>query len=270
MSDRNRLSMRPWKQAALTTGAMVLAITVAACSSSPTATPTPTATPEDHVAAGERLFREKGCATCHGQNAEGTGVAPALPGHTEEQVLRQVRNPMGRMPAFSTSQISDEELEQIADYIVSLGPGDGHDGGHMEPVDMGHNQVMEMHHWMALEAMQVGNVAEADHHIGHINDLTGDVDHLRLMEELLVDRVKPSLDMPYLHAHMAMRAMDVDDRTDARHHLQHIVDEGDDGDMMDMARSAMESMDAGDMGAARSMIEGMTGTGMGMGDGMGM
>jgi len=40
---------------------------------------------------GHALFIAKGCAACHGQNAEGTSIAPALPGHNEQSANRCAR-----------------------------------------------------------------------------------------------------------------------------------------------------------------------------------
>jgi len=82
---------------------------------------------DDHedIEAGEALFSAKGCAACHGDDAEG-GVGPALAGHTSDQVRAQVRTPVGAMPACDASVITDEELDQLAAFIVSLGEGDGH------------------------------------------------------------------------------------------------------------------------------------------------
>lgn len=85
----------------------------------PTATPMPTPTPEA-IVAGQALFRDKGCATCHGQNAEGSSIAPALRGYTVQQVIKQVRTPLKMMPAFSQAQVTDGELDLIAIYITSL------------------------------------------------------------------------------------------------------------------------------------------------------
>ena len=82
---------------------------------SPTATETPAKPPETREEVGGReLYISKGCAACHGQNAEGSAIAPALPGHNEMMVKRQVRNPRLRMPAFSENQINADELEAIA------------------------------------------------------------------------------------------------------------------------------------------------------------
>ncbi|MHA2064584.1 MAG: c-type cytochrome [Candidatus Thorarchaeota archaeon] len=100
---------------------------------SPTPAPTPTPapapspapvppTPEqmEAIAAGKALFANKGCAACHGANAEGTDAAPSLANHTAAMVRAQVRQPMETMPAFTVEMLSDEELEQIARYINSL------------------------------------------------------------------------------------------------------------------------------------------------------
>lgn len=102
-----------------------------ACAPAPTPTPTatptkaPTATPRagalsPEAEQGKALFTSKGCAGCHGPNAEGSGVGPNLAGKTEAQVKKQVRTPTGAMPAFTTAQVSDEELNKIAAFITSL------------------------------------------------------------------------------------------------------------------------------------------------------
>lgn len=73
---------------------------------------------------GLMLFIYKGCASCHGQNGEGSSSVPSLVGVdlTQEQVRRQVRNPKGAMPAFSEAQITDSEMDMIDTYVTSLDP----------------------------------------------------------------------------------------------------------------------------------------------------
>ena len=121
--------------------AILLGITglVAACATeTPTATfvPTatvpavPTATPEDHdhddgdgegdAEAGYAVFVAAGCSACHGADAEGTSIAPALAGHSEAQVRSQVREPVGLMPVFSLDQVSEADLVNLAAYITGL------------------------------------------------------------------------------------------------------------------------------------------------------
>jgi mono/diheme cytochrome c family protein len=97
---------------------------------------------------GYALFIATGCAACHGDNAEGTDAAPALPGHTEDQVLRQVRAPIGLMPVFPPDKISNQELATLAEWVGSLSGGHAH----ARPADVG--QVLAHHHWMALFALE--------------------------------------------------------------------------------------------------------------------
>ena len=95
-----------------------LVVFLVACSgTSPTATAEPrlTSTPVQAEAAseGQALFIAKGCAACHGDNADGSAIAPALPGHNEMMLKRQVRNPRFKMPSFSEQQISADELDLL-------------------------------------------------------------------------------------------------------------------------------------------------------------
>lgn len=185
------------------------------------------------VGVGERLFVSKGCASCHGQKGEGADTAPALPGHTAAEVRRQVRGPVGAMPAFGRDQITDQELEQIAAYITSL-PGAP---GHREPTQMG--DMVAMHHWMAILALKAGNTGDAEHHIRHVMDSVGG-EHKRRMEEalsmarggraheaeheiehMLAGAAMPHLGLPQLHLRASLSAIAVGDRADAEHHIQH-------------------------------------------------
>ena len=76
---------------------VVLALAAVACGSAPTVTPFSQATAAP-ASLGQELFVSKGCAACHGQNAEGSAIAPALPGHSKQMVKRQVRTPRFQMP----------------------------------------------------------------------------------------------------------------------------------------------------------------------------
>ena len=152
----------------------------------PASAPSSTLAPEAH---GTQLFSEKGCAACHGQNAEGSAIAPALPGHTAEQVRRQVRNPIGAMPRFGPEKISDQELDELVEFITELTSD-----GHGEPLDLAMEDVVAMHHWMALLALKADGVTEARHHVNHIIDLVEDADHRHQMEEVL-----EALDGAHLH-----------------------------------------------------------------------
>lgn len=98
---------------------------------------------------GKELFASKGCAACHGANAEGK-VGPALAGHSGEEIVQKVRSQSGTMPAFSTASISDAELHEIVEFIESLNPSGAPDEHHL----------ME-----ALEAIEANNIDQAKNEI---------------------------------------------------------------------------------------------------------
>ena len=213
---------------------------VGCASESPTLAPTVTATPTEasgltEKAEGHEIFISKGCAACHGQNAEGSTIAPSLAGHTEAMVERQVRNPRFRMPSFTEDQVSDGELGAIAHYIASLS-GEGH--AHPETIQLA--AAVEMHHWMALEALKVDDPPEGIHHVKHIIDLLEPGEHRQRMEvilgsleagerhdpeheieEMLAGTAAPALTLFELHLRQALVALAVEDLSDAQHHVVH-------------------------------------------------
>jgi len=73
---------------------------------------------DSHQATGKPIY-EKTCSRCHGLNGD-DGKAPTLVPFrwTFNQALDIVRHggPCG-MPAFKESEVSDEELKQIVDYL---------------------------------------------------------------------------------------------------------------------------------------------------------
>lgn len=215
-------------------------ITAGCFSEAPTLTPPATPTPTDTAVSteetrGHEIFISKGCAACHGQNAQGSEIAPALPGHSEATVKRQVRNPRFRMPAFTESQVGDEELDAIAQYIASL-PAEGH--AHLETTEL--TAAVEMHHWMALEALKGADTTEGAHHIQHIIDLLKPGVHRTQMEAILeslqagethdpqheiegmlAGTAAPELTLLQLHLKQALVALPADDLAGAQHHVAH-------------------------------------------------
>ena len=95
-------------------------------------------------------------------------------------VKRQVRNPRFQMPAFSEGQLSDEGLESIAHYLASL---EGEDHAHPEPAEL--KVAVEMHLWMALEALKAGDREDATYHVRHINEPLEDGEHQHHMQAIL-------------------------------------------------------------------------------------
>ena len=71
------------------------------------------------VARGEQVFK-KSCDYCHPGGAAGLGPslnnkpAPAF------AIRFQVRHGLGAMPAFDSTQISENDLRAIADYLLAL------------------------------------------------------------------------------------------------------------------------------------------------------
>jgi len=85
--------------------------------------------------AGERLYVEH-CIMCHGDVGMGTGLlarrlqVPLLEARgdlTADYVIQAARMGIGNMPQIPRGEVSDEELEQIADYLAA-GP---HPAGQM-------------------------------------------------------------------------------------------------------------------------------------------
>jgi len=232
--------------------------------STPASAPSSTLAPEVH---GTQLFSEKGCAACHGQNAEGSAIAPALPGHTAEQVRRQVRNPIGTMPRFGPEQISDEELEELVEFITELTSN-----GHAEPLDLAMEDVVAMHHWMALLALKAEKVPEAKHHVNHIIDLVEDADHRHQMEEvlealdgghpheaehsiegMLAGTAESDLSVGELHLQMVLSALAVDDVEDAQHHMSHFIEE--EPSKVGLAEEAIGHLNAGELPEAEELVK---------------
>jgi mono/diheme cytochrome c family protein len=72
-------------------------------------------------AAQQTLWVQAGCGGCHGASAEGA-FASALAGEefTYDKFQRVVRGGEEGMPAYSTSQISDTDLQRMYDWLMAL------------------------------------------------------------------------------------------------------------------------------------------------------
>jgi len=72
--------------------------------------------------AGAQLFRDKGCAYCHGASLEGTRKAPALANlrkdkaWTPAKITKQILDGGQKMPPFRES-LTDEEISQLVAYL---------------------------------------------------------------------------------------------------------------------------------------------------------
>ncbi|HET8622808.1 MAG TPA: cytochrome c [Gemmatimonadales bacterium] len=184
---------------------------------------------------GKELYLAAGCGSCHGQNAEGTDVGPSLGGHTAEQVHQQVRSPLAQMPAYRVNQLSDGDLDKIAQYIAGLEAMEEH----VEPVKL--SEVVAVHHWMAISAIASGDREDALHHVGHIIEAVKG-EHLEtmkearsllragelheaehLIEEMLAGKAKPELSRERLSLRLALAAVEQRDRGEAIHQIRHYL-----------------------------------------------
>jgi mono/diheme cytochrome c family protein len=73
----------------------------------------------DPVHDGRALFFRFGCASCHGLKAQGGAVGPDLLEASASKIGREVRGGPEGMPAYSTSSLSDEDVEKIIAFLKS-------------------------------------------------------------------------------------------------------------------------------------------------------
>lgn len=70
--------------------------------------------------AGAVLFRDKGCAYCHGTAAQGTQKGPSLANVRKalkpSQIVAQIENGGQKMPSFEDS-LSKDEIAQLVAYL---------------------------------------------------------------------------------------------------------------------------------------------------------
>jgi mono/diheme cytochrome c family protein len=82
----------------------------------------PNGSPAGSAEAGKRLFASAGCVGCHGAQGQGTaaGAQIAPPPLELPAMVRYVRQPSGKMPPFSSSTVSDENLADIYAFLKSV------------------------------------------------------------------------------------------------------------------------------------------------------
>ena len=75
----------------------------------------------DEVERGRTEYTEVGCYQCHGyegQGGAGPRIVPVRP--TLEAFSRVVRKPPNVMPAYSPNVLSDETVERLHKYLLSI------------------------------------------------------------------------------------------------------------------------------------------------------
>ena len=225
-------------------------------------TAVPEATAEPDPVKGLETFRQAGCAACHGQNGEG-GIGPPLAGHTEEQVFRQVRSPIGDvMPAYPVSKLSDEDVRNIAAWIDTLGEEmlmaheeeeqAGHGEPELTPTEIAHLRLF-------LTSAEADNLADALRHIDHLALHGGDAELLAQVDELRADleagrlhdaerkvlellgpAAEGEFDAISAHLGMAIAANDRGEREDVTFHLISAVDAAAGHDHQDVLQGLLD------------------------------
>jgi mono/diheme cytochrome c family protein len=91
-------------------------------SASSAQTPASTAPPPGNSDSGKRLYEKHTCFFCHGTAGQGSidGARLAVVARNLQSFTRYVRQPSGRMPAFTDKVLSDQELADIFAYVRSL------------------------------------------------------------------------------------------------------------------------------------------------------
>ncbi|MGB9067982.1 MAG: c-type cytochrome [Candidatus Acidiferrales bacterium] len=76
------------------------------------------------VANGKTVFASAGCITCHGAQAQGTSLAPAIapPPLELPAMITYVRQPTGKMPPVAEATASDGQLADVFAYLQSIAP----------------------------------------------------------------------------------------------------------------------------------------------------
>lgn len=76
------------------------------------------------VAAGKSVFAAAGCSACHGAQAQGTTLAPAIapPPLALPAMIAYVRQPTGKMPPVPEATASDKQLADVFVFLQSIAP----------------------------------------------------------------------------------------------------------------------------------------------------
>lgn len=185
------------------------------------------------MAEGNTIYA-RSCAMCHGANGEGSALGPKVAGHTASATKTQVRNPMGKMPAFPQTQVSNADLDKLADFIVAMAPPA------TRVVDWEKAATENIHHWMALLAIKGNDTADAQHHLRDSLVFIKDAKHqaeankaLDLLakgnphdaeheiEEIVGAETPSGIPLQRFHLLLTMRAVEAKDAREANHHLDH-------------------------------------------------
>jgi mono/diheme cytochrome c family protein len=227
---------------------------------------------------GREVFVTLGCTACHGQNAEGTDLAPALAAHSEFAVRRQVRAPIGIMPVYSPAMLPAEDLDAVVAYVLSLVPveatDDSTDAAHEhEHAALAVGDTVFAHHWLLWLALEEENSDDAVHQIGHIqpyitgahlaqmDNLTalvtaGDFEAARTLAETMVADVNVfGEDSDFVYLQMIYRAIAAEDAEASDHFITDYLEHMKSHDLMGLLEDLQSALDSDDFEAAAALLE---------------
>lgn len=84
----------------------------------------PAAKSAGDAANGKQIFAGAGCVACHGAQAQGTAMAPAIapPPVDLQGLIAYARKPTGKMPPVPVAAASDQQLADVFAFLKSLAP----------------------------------------------------------------------------------------------------------------------------------------------------
>jgi mono/diheme cytochrome c family protein len=103
-------------------GYLILVVLLAAVPGSVGSAQNTQPTPAGNAEAGTRLYQKHTCFFCHGTAGQGgiDGARLAVVARNLQSFTRYVRQPAGRMPAFTETILTDQEVADIFAYLRSL------------------------------------------------------------------------------------------------------------------------------------------------------
>jgi hypothetical protein len=186
---------------------------------------------EDVIMQGKALFAALGCSTCHGENAQGTDLAPSLTRRSAVQIQRQVHAPLRNMPEFSPDELDPRDLEALIAFLANLDVNRVDESGAVV-----HLEEVFLYQWMAMVALENGNLEDAKHYLQRaISQL--DATELGSVQPVLADLIAqydayvsesgtsqeapPELTLTEFHLRLALNALQISDIEQARHQMGH-------------------------------------------------
>ncbi|MBI4304201.1 MAG: cytochrome c [Chloroflexi bacterium] len=244
---------------------LISVLLLSACAKS-TPTPAPTATVPTSGGEGKNIYAHK-CAVCHGPNGEGTAVGPTVAGHSIPAIKTQVRNPMGAMMAFPASQLSDHDLQEVAEFVAGLGTAKAQ----VQEWEKAASETM--HLWIALLTIRDNDVTGARQHLQHALSFVqepkqqteiqkalsllshGDAHQAEHQIEELAGAEPPSgVTIRRLHLILAQRSIETKDTAEIEYQLGHFSAKANELEK-DVVREALELVEKGDFHEAEHEIE---------------